>query len=111
MTADWVDAGVFGRGERGERGYGISSINFDSSTHPLNQKGKAGATDTYKITLENGTEFFFEVTNASVASFDDINNPQVLADIVVPDGTNKLLINPIKFNSITIGENAVLKLI
>ena len=111
LTADWVDAGVFGRGERGERGYGISSINFDSSTHPLNQKGKAGATDTYKITLENGTEFFFEVTNASVASFDDINNPQVLADIVVPDGTNKLLINPIKFNSITIGENAVLKLI
>ncbi len=110
-VGDWIDAGAFGRGDTGPRGYGILSINFDSSTHPLNQKGKVGATDTYKITLENGTEFFFEVTNASVASFDDINNPQVLADIVVPDGTNKLLINPIKFNSITIGENAVLKLI
>ncbi|MCT7643842.1 hypothetical protein [Aliarcobacter butzleri] len=110
-TADWVDAGLFGRGERGERGYGILSIDFSSSTHPSNQKGKAGEVDTYKITLENGTEFFFEVTNGEIPSLADMNNPQSLEDIVVLENTNKLLINPIKFNSITIHGNGVLKII
>lgn len=110
-TADWTDAGLFGRGEQGERGYGILSIDFSSSTHPSNEKGKAGAVDTYKITLENGEEFFFEVTNGEIPSLDSMDNPQALEDVVVLSNTNKLLINPVSFNSITIHENGVLKII
>ena len=110
-VGDWIDAGAFGRGDTGPRGYGILSINFDSSTDPSNEKGKAGATDTYKITIENGAEFFFEVSNAVIGNLNDINNPQTFADIVVLENSNKLLVNPIKFNSITIHSNGNLKLI
>ncbi len=110
-VGDWIDAGAFGRGERGDRGYGILSINFDSSTDPSNEKGKPGATDTYKITIENGAEFFFEVSNAVIGNLNDINNPQTFTDIVVLENSNKLLVNPIKFNSITIHSNGNLKLI
>lgn len=110
-VGDWIDAGAFGRGDRGDRGYGILSINFDSSTDPSNEKGKPGATDTYKITIENGAEFFFEVSNAVIGNLNDINNPQTFTDIVVLENSNKLLVNPIKFNSITIHSNGNLKLI
>ena len=110
-VGDWIDAGAFGRGDTGPRGYGILSINFDSSTDPSNEKGKAGATDTYKITIENGAEFFFEVSNAVIGNLNDINNPQTFTDIVVLENSNKLLVNPIKFNSITIHSNGNLKLI
>lgn len=58
-VGDWTDGIAFGKGDKGERGYGISDISKTSTV---------GNIDTYTITIENGTTYTFTITNSDVSS-------------------------------------------
>lgn len=66
-SADWSAGVPFGKGDKGdtgETGDGISSLAFVSSTLGT-VAGRAGATDTYRITMTSGGTFDFNVYNGN----------------------------------------------
>lgn len=63
---------------KGEKGTGISSITWISTTDISNQQGKPGATDTYRILFSDGTASQFTVTNGqTTAAIDSMVNAAV----------------------------------
>jgi len=50
---------------KGDTGNGIASIAFDSTTDASGVAGVIGATDTYKLTMTDGSWFTYEVVNGA----------------------------------------------
>ena len=60
-TGDWSVGTPFGRGDKGDTGNGIASIDFTSTTGTA--QGQVGETDIYTITYTDTTTFTFPVTH------------------------------------------------
>lgn len=65
---DWSEGSSFGKGETGDKGIGIASIEFLSTTDASGFQAKSGATDTYKILFTDGSSTTFPVYNGADSS-------------------------------------------
>lgn len=65
-SGDWSTGVPFGKGDKGDTGdtgVGIVSFTFVSTTDVSGLPAKSGATDTYRVTLTDGTTFDYQVYN------------------------------------------------
>ncbi len=59
----WSEANRFGVGDKGEIGVSISTVTFKSTTDASGESAQLGATDTYRISLTDGTTRDYDVIN------------------------------------------------
>ena len=78
-SGDWTVGIAFGKGDKGERGYGISNISLTNTSNLV---------DTYTITFEDSTTFTFNVTNGS----GDMQTANNLSDVVASIARDNLSI-------------------
>ena len=78
-SGDWTVGIAFGKGDKGERGYGISNISLTNTSDLV---------DTYTITFEDSTTFTFNVTNGS----GDMQTANNLSDVVASIARDNLSI-------------------
>jgi hypothetical protein len=68
-SGDWSDGSPFGKGDAGTS---IEDITFSSTSDVSGEAGKAGATDTYNIVLDDGSIHTFLVTNGAIPTKADL---------------------------------------
>jgi hypothetical protein len=102
---DWDEGSPFGRGDDG---LSISVLEFVSTTDASGLEAQAGATDTYRAKLSDGTIVGVVNIKNGIASNSNLNS---LGDIVIPNNTNRILAQPVVFDSLTIGDNSTVKFI
>jgi len=96
----WSEANRFGVGDKGEIGVSISTIAFKSTTDASGDPAQLGATDTYRISLTDGTTKDYDVVNGKEYFDDDaraavVDATMTFTNKVVDDITNTIGANHI----------------